>query len=109
RLQSYQCAKPVRMLMREMQHNAAANRAAHDNGSLKLECVNDVKDQTHIFRRSQLIFAVLPAGRRRGLAMPGHVKGDHTEVFCDAAVLQQAAILSGGRTACGAQQVKTEL
>ena len=27
--------------------------------------------------------------------MPGHVKGDHTEVFRDAAVVQQAAILAG--------------
>ena len=49
--------------MREMQHNAAADRAAHDNGPLKLECVNDVKDQTHIAGRSQLILPILPARR----------------------------------------------
>ncbi len=48
--------------MREMQHNAAADRAAHDNGSLKLECVNDVKDQAHIVGRSQLIFTILQPG-----------------------------------------------
>ncbi len=27
--------------------------------------------------------------------MPGHVEGDHAEVFRDAAVVQQAAILAG--------------
>src|SRR5262245_66112457 len=84
--------------MREMQHNAPADRAAHDNGFLKLESVNDVKDQTYVVRRSQLIFTVLPAGGGRSLAMPWHVESNHTKVAGDAFVVEQAAILAGGGT-----------
>ena len=81
------------MLTGEMQHDAAADRATHGHGLVECERVGDLHDQSHIVARSELVFGVLPAGRRRRLAMPRHVKGDDAVVCGDAFIVHQATIL----------------
>ena len=73
------------MLVREMQHDASADRAAHGDRLVELERVGDFDDHAHIVARGELVFGVLPAGGRRGLAVPGHVEGDDAEMFASRA------------------------
>ena len=81
------------MLAGEMQHNASADRATHRHRLVERERIGDLDDHAHIIARSELVFAVLPAGRRRRLAVPGHVEGDDAVVRGDARIVHQAAIL----------------
>ena len=93
RFQPDQRAEALRVLAREMQHDAPADRAAHDDRLVEFERVGDFDDHAHIVARGELVFRVLPAGRRRRLAVPGHVEGDDAEVRRDARIVHQAAIL----------------
>ena len=92
------------MLVREMQHDASADRAAHDHRLVEFERVGDVDDHAHVVARGELYSRVLPAGGRRGLAVPGHVEGDDAEIVGDALVVHQPAILA----AVGAGGVQAE-
>ena len=76
-----------------MQHDAPADRAAHDGGLVEFECRGDFEDHAHIIARSEPVLLIFPADWRRGLSVPRHVEHDHAIVFRDAPIVQQAAIL----------------
>ena len=78
--QSDQRAESLRILVREMQHDAPADRAAHGDRLVEPKRVGDFDDHAHIVARGELVFRVLPAGRRRRLAVPGHVEGDDAKI-----------------------------
>src|SRR5579872_3627168 len=81
-----------------MQHDASADRAAHDHRLVEFERVRDVHDHAHVIARGELILRILPAGRRRGFAVPWHVESDDTEVCRHARIVHQSAILPRVRT-----------
>ena len=94
RLQPDQRTETLRTFVREMQHDAPADRAAHGDRLVEAERIGDFHDHAHIVARGELVFLVLPAGRRRGLAVPGHVEGDDAEGGRHARVVHQAAELA---------------
>jgi hypothetical protein len=59
-----------------MQRDASADRASDQDRPVEFERGHDVEDHRRVLRRGELIFLVVPARRRRRLAMPGHVEGD---------------------------------
>jgi hypothetical protein len=63
-------------------------------GSVEFQRGHDVEDHAGVLRRGELVFLVVPAGRRRGLAVPRHVEGDDAVVGGDAGMIHQAAILT---------------
>jgi hypothetical protein len=62
------------------------------------------KDHLGILRRSELVFLVVPADRRRRLAVPWHVEGDDAVARGDTRVVHQCAILA----AIGARGVQAQ-
>ena len=85
------------MLVREIEHDATPDGAAHDDRLVELERVRDFQDHLHIVARGEAVFLVLPADRRRGLAVPGHVERDDAEALRDARLVEQAAVLAAVR------------
>ena len=86
-------AEFLRMLVREMQHDAPADRAAHHHRPVELERGGDFQDHAHVVARGEPVFFVLPSDGRRGFAVPRHVEHDDAIVLRDALVVEQAAIL----------------
>ena len=76
-----------------MQRDAAADRTADHDRPVEFERGRDLQDHGRVLRRGELILLLMPARRRRRLAVPGHVEGNDA-MFCgDARVVHQAAIL----------------
>ena len=92
------------VLVREIKHDAAADRAAHHHRAVELQRVGDFQDHPDVVARGELVFLVLEALRRRRFAVPRHVEHDDAIVFGDALVVEQAAILP----AVGARGVQAE-
>ena len=86
-------AEALGMLVREIEHDAAADRAAHHHGLVELQRVGDLEDHPHVVARGELVLLVLVALGRRGFAVPRHVEHDDAIVVGDALVVEQAAIL----------------
>ncbi|MNK92985.1 hypothetical protein D3C87_1131270 [compost metagenome] len=78
-LQSDRAAKTVRVRKRQVQHDASADRAAHDQGPVQRQGIGHRDDRLRVFLRSQLVGLLLPAFGRRRLAMPGQVEGNDPE------------------------------
>src|SRR5262249_52187152 len=87
-------AEPLRVLMREMQNDASADRATDGYRPVEFERVGDLDDHSHIVARGELVISILPSGRRGGLAMPRHVESDDAEIFRPARIVEHAAILA---------------
>ena len=85
------------VLMREIERDAAADRAAHHHRLVELERIGDFQDHLDVAARGELVFLVLIALRRRRLAVPRHVEHDDAIVVGDALVVEQAAILPAVR------------
>ena len=90
--------------MREIEHDAAADRAAHHHRLVELQRVGDLQDHLDVAARGELVLLVLIALGRRRLAVPRHVEHDDAVVVGDALVVEQAAILP----AVGAGGVQAE-
>jgi hypothetical protein len=77
----------------EMQHDAAADRASHDDRPIETQRFDDGHDQAGVVIGGQAVFLILPAGGRRGFAVPRHVEGDDAKAAGDAGAVHQPAIL----------------
>ena len=86
------------MLQRQMQRDAPSDRAAHHDRLVEFQRGHDVEDHGGVMRRGQLVLLVVPAGRWRRFAMPGHVEGDDAMVFGNAGMIHQGAILPSIRS-----------
>ena len=75
-LQADDGAETFGMFERQMQRDAAADRAADQDRPVEPERGRNLQHHGGVLRRGELIFLVMPAGRRRRLAVPGHVEGD---------------------------------
>ncbi len=97
-------AEAFGVLVREIEHDAAADRAAHHHGLVELQRVGDLQDHLHIVARGEPVLLVLIAIGRRGFAVPRHVEHDDAVVVGDARIVEQPAILP----AVGARGVQAE-
>jgi hypothetical protein len=82
------------MLEREVQHHAPADRTAHGDRSLERERVQDREDDVDVVACGEAVFLVLPAGGRRGFAVPGEIEGDDAEIRRHPRVIHQGAELA---------------
>ena len=80
-LESDQRAKFGGMIDREIENDAAADRATHHHRPVQLQRLAEGADGLGVARGRELIFIAVPARRRIGFAMPGHVEGDDAEVL----------------------------
>jgi hypothetical protein len=78
---------------RKLQRDAPADRASDQDRVIEIERGHDLEDHGGILRRGELIFLVVPAGRRRRFAVPGHVESNHAMAVRDPRVVHQRAIL----------------
>src|SRR5262245_46589448 len=76
-----------------MQDGPSADRAADRDGLVQCKGIDHGQDRLDVGLRGQPVFDVLPAWRRRGLAMPGHVEGDDAKLSEDLAVIEDSAVL----------------
>ena len=81
------------MLYGEVEHNAAADRAAHDDRALQFHCPAESPDGRRIGRRRQPVLVALPAVGWRRLAVPGHVEREHAIAPGDLGIGEQVAEL----------------
>ena len=79
-LQADDGAEAFGMFQRQMQRDASADRAAHQDRPVEFERGHDFEDHGGVLRRGELVLLVMPARRRRRLAVPGHVEGDDAMV-----------------------------
>src|SRR5260370_1077356 len=77
-----------------MQRDASADRASDQDWPVEFERGHDIEDHRRVLRRGELIFLVVPARRRRRLAMPGHVEGDDAVAARDALIVHQRTVLT---------------
>jgi hypothetical protein len=103
-LQADDGAERFRVFERQMKRDASADRASDQDRAVQFQRGHDVKDHRRVLRRGELVFLVVPARRRRRLAMPGHVEGDDAVIARDALVVHQRAVL----TPVGARGVQTQ-
>src|SRR5712671_5034509 len=82
------------MFERQMQRDASADRASDQDRPVEFERGHDIEDHRRVLRRGELIFLVVPARRRRRLAVPGHVEGDDAVAARDALIVHQRAVLT---------------
>ena len=82
------------VLDREVEHDAPADRAAHDDRPVELHGPAEGADGGRIGLRGQAVLATLPAIGRRRLAVPGHVERQHAEAPGDFRIGQQVAVLA---------------
>ena len=92
-LQADDGAEAFGVFERQMQRDAAADRASDRDRTVEFERGHDLEDHGGVLRRGQLVFLVVPARRRRRLAVPGHVEGDDAVAAGDAFVVHQRAVL----------------
>src|SRR3984893_5444846 len=103
-LQADDGAEALGMFERQMQRDASTDRASDQDRPGEFERGHDLEDHRRVLRRGKLIFLVVPARRRRRLAVPGHVEGDDAVAARDARIVHQRAVL----TAVGAGGVQAE-
>jgi hypothetical protein len=77
-LQADDGAKAFGMFERQMQRDAAADRTADQDRPIEFEGSRHLQNHGRVLRRGELVLLVVPAGRRRGLAVPRQVERDHT-------------------------------
>ena len=92
-LQADDGAETLGMFERQMQRDAAADRATDQDRPVEFERGHDLEDHGGVLRRGELVFLVVPAGRRRGFAVPGHVEGDDAMLRGDPRIVHQRAVL----------------
>ena len=88
----------LRMFAGKMQHDAAADGAAHGNGPVERKGICYGKHHTHIGVRRKPVCFLMPAFGGRGLAMPGHVEGDDPKPLGDLLIVHQRPVLAPVRT-----------
>jgi len=94
-LQADERAQLARVLEREMQHDASADRAAHHHRALEAELVRDAHHHRGVGVGAQAIrFIALPERRRRALAVPRHVERHNPVVFQYLGVIKHRAVLA---------------
>ena len=71
------------VMNREIEHDAAADRAAEHDRPLELERGAERPDRFGVGRGGEPVFLVVPAIGRRRLAVPGQVEGDDAERIGD--------------------------
>src|ERR1700730_79780 len=76
-----QRAEFASMIDRKIEHDAAADRAAHHDRLFELERLAEGADGLCIARGGELIFLAGPLRRWIRFAMPGHVEGDDAEIL----------------------------
>jgi hypothetical protein len=69
-LQADDGAKSFRMLERQMQRDAAADRAADQDRAIEFERRRNLQNHRRVLRRGELILLIVPSGRRRRFAVP---------------------------------------
>src|SRR5208282_2339564 len=74
---------------REMEHQAAADRAAHHDRPLELERAAEGTHDLGIARRGEAVLRALPPVWRMRLAVPRHVEGQHAIVPGDLRVAHE--------------------
>ena len=103
-LQPDQGAETRGMLQRQVQHDAPADGAAHRHRLVERERIDHGHDGVDVGARCQLVLGLVPARRRRGLAVPGQVEGDDAELGKRLGVVEEAAVLP----AVGARRVQAQ-
>ncbi len=81
------------MFERQMQRDASADRASDQDRPVELERRHDLQNHGRVLCRGELIFLVVPARRRRRLAVPRHIEGDDAVAGCNALIIHQGAVL----------------
>jgi hypothetical protein len=81
------------MLDREVEHNAAADRAAHGDGAIEFQSAAERNDHFGVAGRGEAIVLVLPSLRRQRLAMPRHVERQHPKMLRHTLIHHQVAEL----------------
>ena len=85
--------KAFGMLERQMQADAPADRTADQDRLVQFERAHDLQHHGDVLRRGELVLLLVPARRRRGFAVPGHVEGDDAMLCRHPRIVHQAAIL----------------
>jgi hypothetical protein len=87
--------EPVRPAQRELQPDVAAERRAHEDRVLQVQCVTQGDDEVRVVVGRQFVLLGPPLGvlRRVRLAVPGQVVGDDAVAGGDLLVLEQPAPL----------------
>ena len=103
RLQANERTQLARVLEREIEHDAPADRAAHDHRPLELQLARDGHDHGRVRPGGEAVVLALPAFRRRRLAVPRHVERDDAPVAQEFCVIEHraplAAVGAGGMEA----------
>ncbi len=92
------------MFRREVENEAAADRAAHDDGSREIECIANVDHHPRIALGGELVLLGLEADGRQRFAVPRHVEHDDAVVSRDHRVVEEVAELA----AIGARGVQAD-
>jgi hypothetical protein len=93
-LQADDRAEAFGMFERQMQRDAPADRTADQDRPVEFERGHDVQDHCGVLRRGELVLLIVPAGRRRRFAVPGHIEGDDAMAARDAFVVHQRPVLA---------------
>ena len=80
---------------REMEHDAAPDRASHDHRPLEVQGPRHPHHGIHVGICRQLVDALLVAVRRGRLAVQGQVEGNDPEVAGDVGIVQHRTVLAG--------------
>src|SRR5262249_27295055 len=94
RLEATRGAKARGMRQPQMQHDTTADGAAKANWPIEAQGIDHRQDRRQVSVRGQAVGTRLPAGRWRGLAMPGQIKSDDAEALGEGVVIHQAAVLA---------------
>ena len=93
-LQGHQRTELGGMGDREIEHDAATDRAAHHHRLVEFHGLAEGPDGGGVGGCRQPVFGRLPTGGRCRLAVPGHVEGQHAVAAGDFRVCQQVAELA---------------
>src|SRR5258708_15224394 len=83
RFETDQRAESGGMIDREIEHDAATDRASHHHGPVERQRLAESTDGLGVARGGELILLAAPARRWIRFAMPGQIEGDDTEIFCE--------------------------
>ena len=103
-LQADERSEVLGVLEGEMQDDATADRAAHDDGSIQRKRLAHPEYHVDVVLRGESILEGLPARGRGRFAVPGHVEGNDAILFGNARVVHHGAVLA----AVGSRRVQAQ-
>jgi hypothetical protein len=84
----------------QIEDDATPDRTTHDHRFVKLQCAAKSPDDLGVACRREEVLFLLPSLGRIGLAVPGHIEGQHAKVPGDLRVVQEMTPLPRVRAGC---------